>query len=153
MLRQTVPFAIALLLAAGGAAVAGDIYKWVDADGNVHYEDRPVGQDFERLSIQSQPTDRAAVAAQVQVDAEARAKAREAREAAAAEAPTREELQAAAEEKAQKCSDHRQRLQKMLTSRRIYREDPSGERVYLDEAQMQEARARVQSQVEEFCGA
>jgi hypothetical protein len=41
----------------------------------------------------------------------------------------------------------------MLTSRRLYREDENGERVYLDEAQMQSARDRVQSQVEEYCGA
>ena len=152
MLKQTVTAVFFLSLLVGGSALAGDIYKWVDAQGNVHYEDRPLGAQAERLAIQSQPTDRAAVAAQVRAGAEARAKAAEAKAAEMANQPTAEELQAAADEKAQKCSDYRQRLQKMLTSRRLYREDPSGERVYLDEAQMQTARDEVQSQVEEYCG-
>ena len=34
-----------------GPAVAGEIYKWVDEDGNVHYEDRPIGKtDVELMS-------------------------------------------------------------------------------------------------------
>jgi hypothetical protein len=153
MFKQALTVACALSLVTGAAALAGDIYKWVDADGNVHYEDRPINREAERVAIESRPTDRAAVAAHVQSAAEARAKAREARAAEEANAPTPEELRAAAEEKARKCSDYRQRLQKMLTSRRLYREDENGERVYLDEAQMQSARDRVQSQVEEYCGA
>lgn len=153
MKTQVIAAAATLALAASGAALAGDIYKWVDAEGNVHYEDRPIGAQAERLAIQSQPTDRAAVAAQLRASAEARAKAQEAKDAEMADQPTADELRAAAEEKAQKCSDYRQRLQKMLTSRRLYREDESGERVYLDEAQMQTARDQVQSQVEEYCGA
>lgn len=153
MLKQTLTAVFVLALAGGGVAIAGDIYKWVDADGNVHYEDRPIGAQSERLDIQSRPTDRAAVTAQVQAATEARVKAREDKAAELAEQPTAEELRAAAEEKAQKCSDYRERLQRMLRSRRIYREDENGERVYLDEAQMEEARNDVQSQVQEFCGA
>jgi hypothetical protein len=39
----------------------------------------------------------------------------------------------------------------MLTSRRLYREDGNGERVYLDDSQIDEARAKAQSDVEEYC--
>src|SRR5210317_1699840 len=97
MLKQTLTAVFALALAGGGVAIAGDIYKWVDADGNVHYEDRPIGAQSERLDIQSRPTDRAAVTAQVQAATEARVKAREDKAAELAEQPTAEELRAAAE--------------------------------------------------------
>ena len=76
---------------------------------------------------------------------------REERAAAEKDAPTPEEIQAAAQEKEERCSDYRARLQKMLQSRRLYREDENGERVYLDDDEMLASRERVQSQVEEYC--
>ena len=41
-LRLPITLAFAAMLASG-VGVAGEIYKWVDDDGNVHYEDRPTG--------------------------------------------------------------------------------------------------------------
>ena len=62
------------------------------------------------------------------------------------------ERAAQAKERDEKCATYKARLQKFLTSRRLYREDEYGERVYLDEAEMLAARERVQGQVEEYCG-
>ena len=42
-LRLPITFACATLLASGLAA-GGEIYKWIDENGNVHYEDRPIGE-------------------------------------------------------------------------------------------------------------
>jgi hypothetical protein len=43
-------------------AMANEIYKWTDADGNVHYEDRPTGAATEvRLDLTYRSTDRSAV--------------------------------------------------------------------------------------------
>ena len=51
---------VATLLAVA-RAVAGEIYKWTDDDGNVHYEDRPIGESgMERMEIVSQNTDNSA---------------------------------------------------------------------------------------------
>jgi len=146
--------AIALMLAVtvAGGAVAGDIYKWTDEEGNVHFGDRPLGEDPERLSIQSKPTDSARVDAMVQARASAAAKAAEEEAAATPEGPSPEELQAQADAREQKCDSYRAQLQKYITSRRLYREDESGERVYLDEAETLAARERVENQVQEFCG-
>ena len=48
------------ILASG--VLASEIYRYTDEDGNVHFTDRPTGQDDEqRLAIDSQPTDPAAV--------------------------------------------------------------------------------------------
>ncbi len=152
MKRQLGAAASILTLAASGIAFAGDIYKWVDEDGHVHYGDKPVGAQSERMSIQSKPTDPARIAAQTQAHAAARMEAREAEAAAATAKPSEEELRAMAQERREACKKSRADLQRMVSARHLYREDDSGERVYLDETEMQAARERVENQVSEFCG-
>ena len=151
MKKQMIAAAATVTFALSGAAVAGDIYKWVDEDGNVHYGDKPAGAQSERLAIQSRPTDPARIAAQVQARQEAAAQEREAEEAAAAAGPSEEELQAQAEQRRQACEQSRANLQRMVQSRRLYREDDNGEREYLNEAEMQATRQRVEDEISEFC--
>lgn len=151
MLRHTLAALLAFALTLGGNAVAGDIYKWVDAEGNVHYEDRPTSNAAERVAIDSRATNRAVVRERASANAEAWAAARDARRAARDEGASPEELRASAEEKRQQCANYRAKLQKILTSRRLYREGEDGERVYLDDSQIDEARAKAQSEVEKYC--
>jgi len=140
-----------VLLLATGIAGASEIYKWTDAEGNLHYGDRPSGAESEvRLQIASRPTDPARIQAQATARNEQQALAREA-EANAPAGPSEEELRAEAEERAGKCSMYRERLERFVQSRRLYREDANGERVYLDESETQAARDKVQQQVEEYC--
>ena len=144
--------AACLAVTATGAVFAGEIYKWTDADGNAHFGDRPSGAATEeRLAISSNPTDPERVRAIVQARNDARAE-RNVQEAAAAQAePTAEEVRAQEAERKEKCNTYKERLQKFVTSRRLYREDENGERVYLDEEETLAARARVQEQVVEYC--
>jgi hypothetical protein len=126
--------AVALMLAVttAGTAVAGDIFKWTDEEGNVHFGDRPDG---------GEGTEKVAIAA----------KAAEEEAAATPPGPTPEELQAQADERAEKCSKYREQLQRFVRSRRLYREDENGERVYLDEDEMQAAREKAENQVQDYC--
>lgn len=142
---------ILLTLAIGANVSASEIYKWTDADGNVHYGDKPVGEQSIRLAIRSNPTDPARIQAMAQARSEARAVATAEERAAAEQGPTEEERRAEARDRAQKCSTYRERLEKFVMSRRLYREDENGERVYLDDSEAQAARERVQNQVEEYC--
>lgn len=148
-------FVAGLAVAASGAVLAGDIYKWTDAEGNVHFGDRPSGAATEeRLAVSSNPTDPDRVRDVVQARNAARAARVERREAEAAAPgaePTAEEIRAAEAERKEKCATYKERLQKFITSRRLYRQDENGERVYLDEDQTLAARARVQEQVVEHC--
>jgi hypothetical protein len=142
-----------ILLAAAIAATAGatEIYKWTDTDGNVQYGDRPTGADSAtRLHIASRPTDPARIQAQATARDDLAAQKREAA-AAEPKGPTPEEIRAEAREKAEKCNTYRQRLERFVQSRLLYREDENGERVYLDEAETLAAREKVQKQVEETC--
>ena len=151
MNRHLYAVAITLTLAVSGIAVAGDIYKWVDEDGNVHYGDKPVSNGSERVAIESRPTDRARVQSQYQAAAQARAENRDARAQADEEGrKAEEELRAQADERRQKCEASRATMQKFVTSRRIYTQDESGERVYMDDAQLQAARERVENYINEY---
>ena len=146
---------LVLVLAAAAlttSAFAGEIYKYVDDDGNVHYLDRPSGESGEeRLDVTYSGTSSEAVTARVQkrrdymsaLD-EARADAKTQREA---EAQARAEM----EQRAAKCQEHRDRLESYLQSRRLFRENEAGEREYLDEEQTMEARRKVEEAIQETC--
>ena len=141
---------LALALTVPAAALASDIYKWTDADGVVHFGDRPSGDaPVQIVHISSDPTNRAEVQARVQARRNAGADAAE--QAARTEGLTEEEIEAQERERAEKCTMYKERLQTFLTSRRLYREDENGERVYLDEQETIAARAKVQDQVQEYC--
>ena len=140
------------VVSASGITLANDIYKWTDEDGNVHYGDRPSGDSSEeRLGISSKPTNQASVQARVESHYERDVATKEEAAAAAGGGPSEEDLLAQAREKAQKCETYKARLQKFVTSRRLYKQDESGERVYLDEEQTHAARERVENQVQEYC--
>jgi len=134
-----------------GAALAGEIYKWTDEDGNVHFEDRPLGDDVERLKVISNNTNNDSVRASVD--------SRHEREIARTEARTQrdKDQQAAAEAKAEaeqrhvKCQESRTRMQTYLKSRRLYKQGDAGERVYLDEDQTMQARADAQEMIQKYC--
>ena len=129
-------------VSSAGMVFAGDIYKWTDEDGNVHYGDRPTAEASEELlDVSSGITDPPKVEGRNEVNAAAIEPAE----------PTAEELRAQALEREEKCAASKARLQKFLTSRRLYRQDENGERVYLDEDETLAARERVQNQVEEYC--
>jgi hypothetical protein len=144
---------LVLALAASVPTLASEIYKWTDAEGNVHYEDRPTGEsNEERLSVTYKRTDRAVVQARIDSRQENQALRQEARQAEAEDKKTAEEQRAEAEDRQAKCESYRARLETFVTSRRLYREDENGERVYLDDKETQEARQRAEELVAEYCG-
>lgn len=139
-----------LSVALGSAATAAEIYKWTDEDGNVHYTDKPIDQTSERLNIASNATDNESVQAQTQARLNRQSEAAEA-VANAPKGPSAEEQRAEARQRADKCAMYQARLTKFTQSRRLYREDEDGERVYLDEADTQKTRDKTEEQVREYC--
>ncbi len=140
--KNAIVIFIMLAVSSAGTVFAGDIYKWTDEDGNVHYGDRPTSEvSEESLAVSS------GLAGPSKDGARYEAKA------AAIEPgqPAPEELRVQALEQEEKCATSKARLQKFLTSRRLYRQGENGERVYLDEDETLAARERVQNQVEEYC--
>ena len=141
-----------LALVASGGVTANEIYKWVDEDGNVHYEDRPSGAAAEQLvALSYKRTDRGALQKRVDAFGERQAARQEARATADVEAQKAAEAEAEAEANRQKCETYRAQLQTMLQAARLYRETPEGEREYLDDTQREEARAKGEELVAKYC--
>jgi len=134
-------------------ALAGDIYRYTDENGNTIYVDRPTGTLGEtRLNVSSLDTDYSAVQARAQTRRDATT-AKADREAEEGEKElTRSEKRAAAAANEQQCQGYRNQLESFITARRLFRDDGNGERVYLSDEESQEARDRVQALIEENCG-
>ena len=143
MLRKiTLAFATILTVSSAGMVFAGDVYKWIDEDGNVHFGDRPASEVSEEPpAISSELT----ISSKDQTGNEVKLVANEPVE------PAPEELSAQVLEVEEKCATYRAHLRKLLVSRHQYKDDENGERVSLDEDEIMAARERVQNQVEEYC--
>ena len=149
--RIVLSFAVMAMTVAGGAT-ANEIYKWTDEDGNVYYEDRPSGAETEeRLDITYRGTDSSSVQKRVKTRTDAQMARREADSVAAAAEKEAADNAAADQVRQEKCDRSRARLESYLQSRRMYRTDDNGQRVYLDDAQRQEARQKAEDQISEFC--
>jgi len=149
--RIVLTCAIAAITVSMGA-MANEIYKWTDADGNVHYEDRPSGAATEeRLDLTYRSTDRGLVQARVKSRVDAQTAREEAKSTAAAAEQEAADNAAAEQQRRDRCDQARARLESYLQARRLYRTDDNGERVYLDDSQSQQARQKAEEQIAEFC--
>jgi hypothetical protein len=147
-------FLVLVLSAAAlaSSAFAGEVYKYVDDNGNVHYEDRPSGESGEeRMNITYTGTSSAAVTAQVKRRENYMEALDEARKETASQREAEAQARTEMEQRAAKCQEHRARLESYLQSRRLYRENDAGEREYLDEEQVLDARRKVEEAIQENC--
>jgi hypothetical protein len=135
---------IVLLLLPFGA-LGADIYRAVDANGQVVYSDRPPeGLRAELVAVRTfappPPPDRPSPAAG-ETAAQAPLRAEIPR------GPTAEEVAA----RARNCEIARMNAATVSEDRPLYRNAPNGEREYLSDAEIEEARAKAQSDVAAWC--
>ena len=135
------------------AVAQADVYRWLDANGVVHYTDTPPdGVESVLVPVDSRATDQQAVAsqrkttiereqAQMLINQESKAEAQEEQAAQA-------EYQAAMEKA---CAEAQARLFSYEHSRRLYRELPNGEREYYTDEEITQAREDADKAVEKFC--
>jgi hypothetical protein len=149
MLRLAFSLALTLTLA---SAASADVYRYVDSKGNVQYTDKPALLPAERLAVQSRATDAAEVEAGVAAEQARTAAANAARQqAATTRADQNKASQVTATAKAERCEKARARNDSYNTSKRLYETLPDGERRYLTDAELDEARARAEKAVAEAC--
>jgi hypothetical protein len=141
-------FLLALL---GTAAHGADVYRSTAPDGTVSYSDRPQGADAQFVfSAATRPTVRAPGAAP---DAAGPAGAAPSAPEAPA-TPTLPEGPSAAELREQRqknCEVAREREARYTVSRRLFRTNAAGEREYLDDAAVAEARSKAAADVQDWC--
>lgn len=127
-------------------AAMADIYRSVDANGQVVYSDRP-SAEAERIAVSAVPASSAAAAPAGESE-EAEAEEESTVFAEVPREPTPEELAA---DRARNCEYSQQMLESYTTSHRLYRQGPDGEREYLSAEEIDAARARAQSNVAAWC--
>lgn len=138
----------------------GELYKWTDAEGKVHYSDQPPPPNIKQpVTVKPRspaaPTaapDAAGAAADapksyVEQDAEFNRRRVEAaeREAAAKKAATE------AAEKKKNCEQAKAHLAGLQSGARITRYDEKGERVYLGDAEIAQEAARAKQVADSWC--
>jgi hypothetical protein len=152
MFRKILIACTVAALGFSGAVLSGEIYKWTDDDGNVHYEDRPIGDEVERMDIQSRSTNNSSVQASIDARRERETNRAEARSKRSEDADSASDEKVAADDRAVKCQKSRARMERYLQARRLYNEDDAGERVYLGDSEIMKAREKAQAEIQKHCG-
>jgi Domain of unknown function (DUF4124) len=150
MSRFTAVVTLSLLAAASSQA---DVYRFVDSKGQVQYTDRPETLPAELLAkIRSQRTDNSALADKVAADLQARDTSAKAQQVAdQAKADKAAAAQITATDKANRCAQARGRYESVSTTDRVYSLDAKGERVYMDDQQLDKSRATAKQQMDTWC--
>lgn len=153
-MRQIRILAVLAGMLSGVLAHAGDVYKYVDERGVTLYTDKPmpgavlVSRDVQRppevvqrASAAQQTANANTMMASNQRVAEGQSNAR------AAEAVAKD-LEAT---RAERCKQARAEYERTINARRLYREE-GGERKFLNEAELAQARVDARKQVDAICG-
>ena len=133
------------------SAAWAEIYRWTDAQGRVHFGDRPRGEEAQRLQIE---TPLAAPSPDLPSDAQRHAEQQRLIDALREDRQAREaERRKAAQEEAQRsqrCAYARNRL-KRYRGGRLYQPQEDGGRRYLDDTERRREIARAEDEVERWC--
>jgi hypothetical protein len=132
---------------------AADVFKWVDAQGIVHYSDRPPPAEAKAVTVEQ-------TAVQTHRSSEQPAAtpspATQATKPAAKPAdPATKQAVAAdyANAQADACKKAQERYQNDVRWRHMYREDANQQRVFLSGDEMQAERLAAKQEMDEACAA
>lgn len=142
-MRAMVGLALAM---AATSSVAVEVYRSVAADGTVIYSDRPSGNDAVPVFVATRRVD-----APPAPPAAASRPAQQNTEAAQADAETGPTAAQIAEQRERNCATARDRVERYNMSHRLFRTLPNGDREYLDDAEVDRARAQAAADVETWC--
>lgn len=125
---------------------AAEVYRSVDENGNVVYSDRPDGAAQELIVVNATPAP-----ANPRPIASPRSQSTDQEDAEGGETPRRELIEPTAEERAERCAVARDRVARYSVAHRLYRTGADGEREYLNDAQIDEARVKAAADVDNWC--
>jgi Domain of unknown function (DUF4124) len=151
MLRSLCMLTLTTALLAGGTAMA-DVYKFTDDKGNVQYTDKPRTLPAERLNLQSRKTDVVEVQQRQDTELKRQQDADKARQQTTAQRTDQNAAaQLTAKDKAERCVKARERYDSYMNSQRLYEEQSNGERRYLTDEELNEARATAKASMDVMC--
>jgi hypothetical protein len=135
---------LCLLLVPGLAAA--EIYRWTDANGQVHFGQRPAGANAERVEVKPQVVERDSLTREREERANRFYDARREEQAQASVAAAEQQAK-----RADECRKLRSKLASIPEGRSYYRTDKDGQRSYYSDEQIDTARQQLLSQVSERC--
>jgi Domain of unknown function (DUF4124) len=136
-------------------AQAGDVYKYVDERGMTMYTDKPIPGAVRVSTGTQRPTEVTArsyaqqQAAQNSTLAASNQRITEQQNDARVAANVAKDLETT---RADRCKKARADYQTTINSRRLYRDQPGGQRQYLTDAELAAMRVEAAMQVEAICG-
>jgi hypothetical protein len=150
--------AVVTTLAFAASLAQADVWRWKDAQNNWHYSDVPVeGAQLIKSSVRVPPqqTSFAEPAATSngapQVDPAA-ARATATLDRVAADATARQVQSDLVKKRAEQCKEATTRYERSITARRLFREGKNGDRVYLTDAELAQARVDARTDRDTACG-
>ena len=152
--RRALAAATLVVLGAIALPSLAAVYKWIDPKGEVHYSDRPPPPEGKLLSIDtsaqhnhehgSEPAPRASAPApgapNATLSPEAAAKLKQSVDSDVSNA------------RADQCKQAQDKYQNYIHSRRLYKEGPNKERIYLSDQELETERLNAKHEVDEICG-
>jgi hypothetical protein len=129
-----------------------NVYKWKDAQGRIHYTDRPPPPDGVLLAIETNyyaKRDGSQPSPPVRTPAAPSDAPSPAAQAALRNA-VQQDVSAA---RTEQCKQAQERYQSYVITRRLFKEGENGERVYLSDAEVEEARINAKRELDEACAA
>jgi uncharacterized protein DUF4124 len=136
-------------------AQAGDVYKYVDERGTTLYTDKPIpGAVLVSTGSQRPPevAARASAASQTATNAQLAASNQRIAEAQNDSRVSANVAKDVGASQAERCKEARAQYQTTITSRKLYKETGDGQRVYLNDAETDQARLDSAKKVEAICG-
>jgi hypothetical protein len=135
---------LCLLLLPGLAAA--EIYRWTDANGQVHFGQRPAAVGAQQIEVKPQVVERDQLTREREERANRFFDARREEQAQASAVAAERQAKRAAE-----CQELRRRLGNIPEGYSYYRTDANGEREYYSDQQVDTARQQLQAQVAQRC--
>lgn len=149
--------AAAVVLGAFSTQAAATVYKWSDAQGRIHYTDRPPPPDGKLLSIDTSIREHASSSgysapAPRMLAAAPPPGAPQAGQPPAANPQLKQAVAAdVAAAQAEQCKSAQERYARYLRSRHLFREGPNKEQIFLSDAEIENERLNAKREVDEAC--
>jgi hypothetical protein len=138
----------ALLLAWSGMACAV-VYRWVDAQGKVHYGDTP--PDGVHAEVVDLPGSHATTGVSAPPPAPAAPATARTPPAANADGAKQAVDSDVAESREKQCADAQERYKKLIEARKLYKAGPDGQREYLSSDEIDAQRLAAKQDVDTVC--
>ena len=142
-----------LILVGAVAAHGAEVYRSTDANGTVRYSDRPLDENAKPIFVAAAPRSRSSAPSQA-----SRPNAEQAKEDGAKPRDPNNGVQAEtttpaqqAETKAKNCQVAKQRQASYSEAHRLFKTAPNGDRQYLSDSEIDQARVRAEADVHTWC--